>query len=92
MKSKEEILKPFIYKNVEAFGAAVTPEGAEQAMEEYAAERCEKLVEALEDCDSLLMQLEDSAHGKEGDNITWMRKKISDTISHYKKLFLQGSK
>ena len=35
IKTKEQILEAYIYKKVEAFGEAVTPEGAIEAMEAY---------------------------------------------------------
>jgi len=55
-KTKEEILKPFIYKNVECFGDAVTPDGAEEAMETYACQREEGAVKLLHEKDQQLSE------------------------------------
>lgn len=43
MKTAEEILKPFVYKNIEAFGDGVSMEGAITAMELYAIEYAKSL-------------------------------------------------
>ncbi len=50
-KTKEDILKPYIYKNVESFGDCVSVDGAESAMSSYSShleERIKMLEEAMQ--------------------------------------------
>jgi hypothetical protein len=80
-KTAEEILKPYIYKNVEGFGDCVTPEGAESAMETYATKQTTLAVEELKELNqdlSILRDAERQAKEQIQSSLTSQLKEMTD--------------